>query len=1745
MKIKFCEAALKSYFAKIQGIYDLGVSMVSEEQETQLLVSTSNLPTLRAEFIAKLEEWNMTQMEADPKYEPCFQKWEAFETIYERVQNQVSLLQGKKNIKVSQIDSKAPQIKLPPIKLPQLDNDKKAWPMFIECFNSTIHNNNQLTNSEKVYYLCGQLSGKALEAIAGISPTGDNYELIYNTLVDKYQDVRSLATAYLDEIFNLKKMQVPSVDGLNSFIDKFSVSVAAFEKLDIISKLDFIYLYLALKKVDCDTAQLFENSVRSEQIPLYSNFVKFVKEQVKILERTGSGSSASERGSFKSNNARVPMTSKSVPVPGRNTKTFVTASDGAVCPLCNAASHGYFSKCTEFLKLSARERYNIAKKYNACVNCLSVNHRSPACNSKYGCSVCQSKTHHTLLHFQSDKSSTSLPVSSAGHSSDSNPKLLEVSDAGLDGLSNAGVSLCSMHNAKAHNPLHAVPPSTVLLATAKVQVVDPFGVSHVVRCLIDNGSQNHFITSRCCERLSLLLHQPETPISVHGFGGGVNRVQGVTELQFSSRFDLNEVFRIQPLVVNNITNSLPTSSIDMSVMSYLASVPLADDTFQVPGEVELLIGAQLFARLLLPGRVHGPPGTPDAIQTRLGFIIMGEAPALTTHKSSRTDTYCTFVDSQMREEVSKFWQLEEVPSSTSARLSRDEQECESIYKSSTSRDSTGRYTVALPFKSYPIELGSSLNTAQKRFFALERKLQASPPLRKAYDDVIKEYLEVGYLTLVSNIDDSGHDHGYVIPHHCVIRDNKVTTKLRIVLDASARTDRDISLNEVLHAGPNLQGDIFTLLLNFRLFAVAFCADVKQMYLQIKVLPEHCKYLRLLYRFNPNDQLQLFQFDRVCFGLTSSPFLALRTIEQLCKDEHVNFPLAVQAVNKGLYMDDVIFSVNSVSNATETVFQLIRLFKAGGFDLMKWSSNSAELLAQIPDTHLHPQVHNFDDDGHKILGVKWDPRLDGFSFDVSPCPDDCTKRNVLSVVARLWDVLGFAAPVILYAKLLIRDLWELKIDWDEAPPAHIVDKWARFKAELPLLTQLFIPRHIGVVDNGVVTLVACSDASEKAFGAAIYMHCQTHDEIKVNLLCAKSRVAPLKTVSLARLELCAVLLMSKLVRIVLDNYDSRCQIDRIVALTDSTVTLHWIHSSPHKWKSFVANRVAKIHENLPPSHFYHISTKENPSDCLSRGLNPAQLLKHPLWFSGPSWLKKESSQWPIQPFKTDADMAVPEAKTVSLAVIEPFTSPLYMLSQRVSSWPKLLRITVYVLRFVRKLSSKGIPNTKDLGQAELAIIRSLQSVHFSEAMSAVLTGKPCSKSIQKLRPFIVSGILRVGGRLEKTDLTFDHKHPILLPQKDHVVNIIIDHTHRMNCHAGPNLLLSLLRQRFWILAGRNLVRSRVHLCNACFRVRPKACIPPVMADLPECRLQMSKPFAQTGMDLCGPINITLTRKRGVKSQKAYICVFLCLSTRAAHVELIPDLSTDAFLNALKRFLGRRGPVEKLFSDNGTNFVGARSYLNELHAFLNSEQHKKQWDGELSSQRIEFEMIPPNSPHFGGGWESLVKGFKTHLLRSIGAQILTYEELLTVLIQIEAVLNSRPLGQALSPDPSEPVALTPAHFLHTVPLRSLPSAPVLDSVERLRSRFLLIDKLVQTYWNRWSTEYLNTLQAREKWLVDPNPIQKGTVVLIMQNNAPPLHWPLGIIQETYPGSDRRTRVVLVKTKGGTLKRPVVRLCPLPSQ
>ena len=436
----------------------------------------------------------------------------------------------------------------------------------------------------------------------------------------------------------------------------------------------------------------------------------------------------------------------------------------------------------------------------------------------------------------------------------------------------------------------------------------------------------------------------------------------------------------------------------------------------------------------------------------------------------------------------------------------------------------------------------------------------------------------------------------------------------------------------------------------------------------------------------------------------------------------------------------------------------------------------------------------------------------------------------------------------------------------------------------------------------------------------------------------------------------------------------------------------------------------------------------------------------------------------------------------------------------------------------KTRSGGGPlTTHDLTNAHNKLVKLLQLCYFPDEIRTLRTDRNSAVKgkVQRLNPFLDKDeILRVGDRLSHSPMPFTQKHPIILP-KSSVTALIIEHEHLLNLHSGTQATLYALRRSYWPIDGRSQVWSTLKKCVCCCRANP----PPVdyvLGDLPAARITESRPFTNVGIDYCGPFYIKERKDRNRLKIKVYVAIFVCLAVKAVHLELVTDLTSEAFIAARRRFIARRGFCVTIYSDNGANFVGANNELRELRNLLQSDDHKVKVQSFLADRRIEWHFIPPNSPHFGGLWEAAVKSFKRNFRRVAGNELLTFENLNTLIIEIESIFDSRPLTP-ISSDPNDLLVLTPGHFLIGDALTSFRERDFRDTPSNRLSSWQHIQRVKQHFWRRWHREYLNERNIRNKWSKGSHDIREGTVVVLREDNVPSMQWPLGRVIKVHPGVD----------------------------
>ena len=458
-------------------------------------------------------------------------------------------------------------------------------------------------------------------------------------------------------------------------------------------------------------------------------------------------------------------------------------------------------------------------------------------------------------------------------------------------------------------------------------------------------------------------------------------------------------------------------------------------------------------------------------------------------------------------------------------------------------------------------------------------------------------------------------------------------------------------------------------------------------------------------------IKIYCLNRVTFGTACAPFLAIRTLFQLADDEGESHPIAANILKRDLYVDDLMSGAQSYEDARYLRDDLIKLSRKGGFILRKWVSNHPQLGSEFSpeDSNVHMSLNP--SETVKTLGLYWDPKSDSilYTVNLSKNSKQITKRSILSEISKLFDPLGLLGPVIVTAKILIQQLWNSKLIWDTPLPLETQTAWLDYKEQLPLLNNIKFNRCIVVLNFTELQLHGFCDESEKAYGACLYLR-STNEQGKHHcaLICSKSRVAPIKTISLPRLELCAAHLLSKL-------YSSTAQalhmqFSEVYFWSDSTIVLNWINTPPHTLKTFEANRVAEIQEKTQARKWRHVPTHDNPADLLSRGQKAQDFVNNKFWSHGPSWLSNDVNTWP----RLNEPIS-------SLNVTQGGN---YVL-QRFSTIQRLQSVVAYCFRFFNNIKTKdettrlkGTITPAEINTALHVIIKVIQTEMFAKEIRAL-------------------------------------------------------------------------------------------------------------------------------------------------------------------------------------------------------------------------------------------------------------------------------------------------------------------------------------------------------------------------------------------------------------------------------------------
>lgn len=896
------------------------------------------------------------------------------------------------------------------------------------------------------------------------------------------------------------------------------------------------------------------------------------------------------------------------------------------------------------------------------------------------------------------------------------------------------------------------------------------------------------------------------------------------------------------------------------------------------------------------------------------------------------------------------------------------------------------------------------------------------------------------------------------------------------------------------------------------------------------------------RWSFQSQPSIYRMKVHLFGAASSPGCANYGLKHIAAQGRGHYNEAsIRFIKRNFYVDDGLTSVSTEEEAIQLVSEARQLCSTGKLRIHKFISNRQNVLATIPKEECAEVVRNQDlamsePQIERALGVEWCVASDQFQFRVLVKVRPLSRRGVLSTVASIYDPLGFVAPFILVGKLILQQMCRDKMGWDEPLSDDLRAQWESWLLDLQNLIDVKIQRCYLPADFKEVKkyeLHHFSDASVAGYGECTYLRSiSASGQIHCSLVIAKARVTPTKVTTVPRLELSAAVVavrVSNLLRKELEIENAQ-----EVFWKDSKVVLGYVNNDARRFHVFVANRIQRIQDNTKPSQWRYVASEENPADHASRGLKARELMDSN-WFTGPNFLWRD--ELPSGDV-TVGDLAVddPEVRKAFVCKTLATEDSLPNRFQKFSSWMISVKAIARLKRRVKELEgfiarSNEMTSLEERKEAELTIIGIVQRATLSEEIQRLrckkdLTSKDKTSRLYRLNPFLDSqGILRVGGRLDRAALHPSIKHPVILPRDSHVSKLLIQHYHQRVQHQGRGLTLNEMRSNgIWVLGGSQAVSSYIYKCVKCrkFRRCPEE---QRMADLPRERMESAPPFTYTGMDCFGPFYV----KEGRKELKRYGLLFTCLCSRAVHIELLDDMTSDAFINALRAFIALRGNVRQLRSDQGTNFVGARGEFVEA---------VKSMDPECLKRLVcEFVMNTPSASHMGGAWERQIRTIRSVLTSILdqSSRQLDSSSLRTYLYEVMAIINSRPLTAHLLTDPAGPQPLTPNHILTMKSSIILP--PPGDFVREdlyLRRRWRRVQYLAEEFWSRWRKEYLLNLQERQKWHKIHRNAKVNDIVIVKDENLPRNEWKLAKVTEVYPSEDGHVRKLRVLMSDSALDK-----------
>ena len=1458
-------------------------------------------------------------------------------------------------------------------------------------------------------------------------------------------------------------------------------------------------------------------------------------------------------------------------------------------------------KCDKFSRLPLKEKTDVVVKAKRCFRCLGFGHVLKECKNKYGgCKKCKDDSHHTAM-------CKALPFMSIFYSYEYLPYFNHESFApSVDRI----LTVKETANQKTS--------CSVSLRTIPIVFINKNKNKRLVFVtLMDDGSTGMYLSRRACELLGLEGKCIEIVLSTVA-----NKLVKISTIQTTVNVEsLDGTFESELTVVvldDMVEDLTPVEWNDAKKnFPHLKDIKFPELPSDWPANVDCIIGVRRPDLTQCLREISGPPGHPIARLTPFGYTAVGPASpdavnedltnvnliyraydqniiengvgvsetgenfcfksgelvsALKGDKSLKISSIYTapeFVEgdaTQLFDEnelenrmldlergIAKFWEAEDLP--TGNNLTIANQYIEDKMKQGF-RIVDGK--VELPCTWRPGQPGPELvNNRRVTYASLKRLVSKfTPELWGFYNNVFKEWLEEKIIEEVAP-GDGTQDGIYYLDHFGVLRPDKPTCPIRPVLNAKKKF-KGVSLNDCLLEGPNRLNDLRIVLLRAFLEDYILTADIKGMFLQIKMRELDQDYHRILWQGPEDKMVREYRFLRHVFGNKGSPFVSQFCIQHAAELMKEKYPRAVEVIQKSTLMDDNFDSFATYEEMVETNKGMLAIYTPIGMKLTKYASNSKEFMksidsdVQMPVKQIEPiQEDSTDKDGKplpqaKVLGMQIDFENDIVTYKIKDKLLDVsgvwTKRRCSSIASSVYDPLGRISPVLLKGRVLLQSLWWVAdLGWDDVIPEKVKESWIPWLESLVDLKTLKIQRPLKIFKKVVKNriLLGFGDASQTAYGICIYLRVEYDDgTASCHLAFASARVSPLNKYTIPRLELMAASHLVKNMAFV--NKALELPKESLLYFSDSHTALAWISATTRTLKDSISYTVANIQREVPSTAWNYIKTDQNPADIASRGMSAKDLANSTLWWNGPDFCNQNELILPPFPTHLDRDSddylrEVLTEKDIVLFTCEvpkslgPSVFPVS--ADHMSDLNKLIRIAALCLRFILHKKSPierfspygGFINVFEYRRALETLIYVEQQRWFPDIFGflrkygQIKRGSP----LAQFDPFIedFTGLLRSRSRVQYSDFLPDwRKFPIILPQKSSLTLLLINYYHRVVCghYGGVGMTFEEISLKYVSVALKESIGREIRFCRKCQDLNAKP-MGQKMAPLPLERLPTAESgntvFEACGLDYFGPFMIS--QGRGMVRRKRWVLLFCCMRFRAVRLEVTQDYSTDWTIKAIQSFLARNPTPKKFLSDQGSQLKAAAGAISAL---MFEKEAKKVAD---SFPEIDWDFIPVATPHFGGAWERLVGLAKRCLLGLDPALAFTDLEFTHYVTRVEGFLNRRPLSYTLA-DNNSLMPLTPNHFLAGKALEGLG----LDGGIDLESSYNKVLKALDLAWRRYLREIIPQLRSMTKWKRERDGLCVGDVVMILTEANDRGTYPLASVVEVDESKDGAVRQVLVR-------------------